>query len=90
MNTWLYEESGRTVGRHAIDIVESAGDIVLRSFVTVEHSVAWPHMWHPGDPVTATLADGLTCPGVVLAVSEETAKVLIQLGHSIAHEAWQE
>lgn len=78
MSTWISKRQG-VPARHRIDVPERATDLVSRTHALIEHAVQWPHMWHPGDRVDVTLADGGTYPGAVLSVSETTKKVLIEL-----------
>lgn len=78
MSTWVSKNPG-VPARHRIDVPERAADLVRRTHALIEHAVAWPHLWHSGDRVEVTLADGGTYPGAVLSVSDATQKVLIEL-----------
>jgi len=79
VSTLLSRDRGRPVARHFIEVRETAPEVLARAHPLVEHAVDWPHLWHAGDRVHLTMADGNEYVGGVLAVSSVTKKVLIQL-----------
>lgn len=79
MSTFLGRAEGHVVARHYVEVHETSAEVLARTPALVEHPVDWPHLWHAGDRVHITLADGEEYVGGVLAVSSVTKKVLIQL-----------
>ena len=70
---------GRFGGRHDVDVDRPSHELVGASKTRFELCVDWPHMWRPGHAVTVRTTDECTFTGSVLAVSEATKKVLIEL-----------
>jgi hypothetical protein len=78
---------GAAGGRHCITVELPASVVDALPHSRMQHTVDWPHMWRPGDPVAVETADGIQYAGLVLEVSHATRAVLIELDHLDPWEA---